>query len=79
MLVEVHDRLQGGMRVPATRVVVYDNFDNPICVVFQLTGSQYLAAHAGSRNFQEILKMLGVNKTLIVDRIDPDDLTPLKA
>jgi hypothetical protein len=33
MRVELHDGLRGAVSVRATRVVVYDDFDNPISVV----------------------------------------------
>lgn len=78
MYVEIHDGLTGTMSVPATRIVVYDEFDNPIAVVARVDGSQYIAATAANDKFEEVLRAVGIYKTIIIDRINPKNLKPLE-
>jgi hypothetical protein len=77
MRVELHDKFQDPMSVPATRVVIYDDYDNPIAVVVQINPGHYLASHAGDKQFKEVLATLGINKTLIIDTINTEDLRPI--
>jgi Trk K+ transport system NAD-binding subunit len=77
MRVEIHDAFKSTMSSEATRVVVYDEFDNPIAVVAKIDGQQYVAATAANPKFNEVLKALGINKTLIIDHINTRTLKPL--
>jgi hypothetical protein len=77
MRVEVHDAFKKAQSIPATRVVVYDEYDNPIAAVVQVEGGQYVAVTAAMKQFQAVLKAMGINKTLIVEHIDSAKLQPL--
>lgn len=77
MRVEVHDQLQNPVAVTGSRVVVYDEFDNPLALVIRVKDNHYFAATAGHKSFEKLLKMVGIDKTLVVDRIDATKLKPL--
>jgi hypothetical protein len=77
MRVELHDGMKGAVNIPATRVVVYDQYDNPIAVVVHIEGGQYVAATVTQGSFHKILKALGINKTVVVERLDPRKLKSL--
>ena len=78
MRVEIHDSLKGTMSIPASRVVIYDHFDNPIAVVVHVDGGQYVAATVSNKSFHKVLKALGIDKTVIVERLNPKLLKPLE-
>ena len=80
MIVEVHDQFKGAVRIPATRVVVYDDFENPIAVVIKVAEGHHLAAHAGGNKqaFLDVLKMIGIDRALIIDEIDTRELPRLR-
>jgi len=69
MRIELHNRLGQPQVIEATRVVVYDKFDNPVALSLEISDGVILSEHAGnSRNFNEILRNLGVSRTVIVQR-----------
>lgn len=78
MRVEIHDNLKGSISIPASRVVVYDAYDNPLAVVVNIEGAQYVAATVTQKNvFHKILRALGINKTVIVDNLNVSKLKKL--
>lgn len=77
MRIECHDGFHNTQSIDATRVVAYDSFDNPIAVVIEVDQNRYVAATASNKKFQEILNTMGINKTLVVKRINTDELQPL--
>lgn len=77
MHVEIHDSLRRVARIPTTRVVIYDDYENPIAVVVQIETGQYVAATAANDNFNKILHSMGINRTLIVDKLNPKLLKQL--
>lgn len=77
MYVEIHDQLRQTTRVDATRVVIYDIFDNPIAVVVEIESGQYIAVTASHKKFNEILTAMGITKTVIVDHLNAKDLPSL--
>jgi hypothetical protein len=78
MRVETHNNLSGGTSSPATRVVVYDDYDNPVCVCMKIQGGRITCVRVGDKRFHEALQMLGIRKTVIVDSIDPSKLPRLE-
>ncbi len=78
MRVEIHDGLKGTLSIPASRVVIYDDFDNPLSVAVNIEGNQFIVATVVQKSFQKILKALGINKTVIVDHLDPRRLKALE-
>ncbi len=77
MRVETHDSLDRAQRVKATRCVVYDDYDNPVVVVMKMQGGRISCVRVGDKRFQEALQMLGIKKTVIVDKIDAGKLPTL--
>lgn len=77
MRVELHDNLRQPLSLQATRLVVYDLYDNPIAVVVQMEDNRYVAATCANPSFEKILKSLGINKTLVVEHLNVDNLKPL--
>jgi hypothetical protein len=78
MRVEIHDNLKGAISIPASRVVVYDSFDNPLAVVINVDGQHYMAATVTQKPaFEKILKALGINKTVVVNTLDTTKLKQL--
>jgi hypothetical protein len=78
MRVEVHDGLKNPQNISATRLVVYDEFDNPIAAIVQIGTGQYVATTASQKQFKNVLKALGITKTLVIDHLDPKQLPPLE-
>ena len=72
--VETHRRLSDIRSIDATRVVVYDQFDNPICVVIELGGGITIAETAASPQFNEVLRQLGISCTTVIRELEQ---TPL--
>lgn len=77
MYVELHDRLNRVMRLPVSRVVVYDLFDNPIALAINMEGAHYIVAKATDKSFKSILKSLGIDKTVVIESFDSDNLKAL--
>ena len=78
MQVELHDQFKQTTSMPASRVVVYDDYGNPIAAVIQIDDGQYVATTVSQKQFQNILKAMGITKTLVVEHIDPQRLKPLE-
>ncbi len=77
MHVEIHNSFKEAIKLPATSVVVYDAFDNPIAVVVNTDGTNYVAVTATNKNFANVLKCLGIDKTVMVKYLDPTRLKTL--
>jgi hypothetical protein len=77
MRVELHDNLKGTTSIPASRVVVYDHFDNPLAVVVNVEGGHFIAMTVTHPDFPRLLKSLGINKTVVVNKLDTSKLKPL--
>lgn len=67
MRLEIHDHLQKAKNLAATRLVVYDDFDNPVSISIQLDKNQIHTSHLGDNEFPLMLEMLGINRTMIVE------------
>lgn len=78
MRLEVHDGLKNPQNIMASRVVVYDDYDNPIALVIEVDNNQYVATTAGQKQFTSILKAMGINQTLVVQKSDPKNYPPLQ-
>jgi hypothetical protein len=70
MQVITHDKLERPHRVKATRIIVEDDFGNPIGVFIQVDSTHVIAEIADNEErFNALLRQLGVNKTLVVDTV----------
>ena len=77
MRVDTHNNLGQARRERTTRVVVYDDYDNPICVVMKMQNGRITVVRVGDKRFNEALQMLGINRTVIVESIDASKLPRL--
>lgn len=71
MRVEFHNRLGSVERREATRLTVYDSKDNPVVVAIEFAPGMIFAATAEHEDFNHILKMFGIDKTVIVQPETP--------
>jgi len=70
MRIEAHNAFGKPIKQEITRVVVYDDLDNPILVAMKYAQGMCYAGRVGDTEFQKVLAMLGINKTVIVDNLD---------
>jgi hypothetical protein len=71
MRIEAHNKFGKPIGAEVTRLIVYDEYDNPIVVALDPGDGSIVAATADpdpSRNaeFHDILRVFGVQRTLIV-------------
>jgi ribosomal protein L16/L10AE len=72
MNVVTHDRFSKPTRIRATRVVIEDDYGNPIGVFVQVEPNHVIAEIADNEEkFNALLRNLGINKTLVVDKLSP--------
>jgi hypothetical protein len=72
MQVVTHDKFRQPQRAKATRVIIEDDFGNPIGVFLQVEANHVIAEIADNEErFNALLRQLGVNKTLVVDTVKP--------
>jgi len=64
--VELHNELRSPQIIRATRVVIYDDFGNPIAVVGELGNRTLLAAKCTDSDFLTTLRDLGLDRAVIV-------------
>lgn len=70
MWVETHDHLRRPTRIKASRVVVYDDFDNPIGLFLQTEPHHVIAEIADNAvKFNNTLRQLGIDKTVVINNI----------
>jgi hypothetical protein len=69
--VELLDEDGKPRKIKATRIVVYDaTTDNPLSLVVEFHPGAYYTSQVGDDDFNSLLESLGVNKAVIVDKID---------
>jgi ribosomal protein L16/L10AE len=70
MKVITHDKMRQPQKIKATRVVIEDDFGNPIGVFIQVEPNHIIAEIADNEErFNALLRQLGINKTLVIDTI----------
>jgi hypothetical protein len=70
MIVETHNNFKDPLKLTASRVLISDEFGNPVCFVVQFAPGHIVACHAGDPNFEDQLHMHGFDQTVIVKRLD---------
>ncbi len=78
MQIESHNRLTHPDRRPATRVVVYDDFNNPIAVFVQAAVGNVFMSFKGQKDFESALLNLGIRDTSVVTVVQAKDLPELR-
>lgn len=68
MRVELYDRLGKPISAEATRVVVYDDFDRPVCVSISYQPGHIRNFRVEDDDFPEQLAMAGVDRTKVIGR-----------
>lgn len=79
MIVEGHDRFRGAFRLPATRLVVRDDYGHPVAVLYQpdpANAHHVRVLHAGEPGFARQLEELGLGRTVVVTARDLGELRP---
>ncbi len=74
MRIEAHNGFGKPISQEITRLVVYDDHDNPILIALKYAENLCYAGRIGDDEFQNVLKMLGVNKTTILHTLDSTEL-----
>jgi len=58
-------------KIKATRIVIYDDItSNPLSLVVEFHPGAYYTSQVGDDDFTSLLESLGINKSVIVDKID---------
>lgn len=79
MRVVLHNGCTAPQQIEATRVVIEDDFGNPIAAAVQVADNTIMVEKAGDRSdaeFAAFLQQLGVRKTVIVHQIAAGDVKP---
>jgi hypothetical protein len=78
MILETHDNLGNPSREKSSRVVVYDNYNNPIACFLQINPTTIDYRHRGQPGFEEALKYLGIKQTCFTKKVKKDGLKLVK-
>ena len=78
MQIESHDKLGRPERRPSTRVVIYDDFNNPLAVLIQVSPVNVYMSFRGQKDFEAALLNLGILDTTITTVIEAKDLPELR-
>lgn len=71
MHIEAHDHLGRPVKIPVTRVVVFDDKGNPVMFAMQQQPGHITLGRVEDEDFNDNLHMLGIDKTVIVETLDP--------
>jgi len=77
----IHRNLREPQEIEATRVVVLDQFDNPVALAVEVEEGVIIAETAAEGNeveFNQILRSLGINKTVIVTDVKQRPLSEIE-
>ena len=77
MRIETHDRLGSPESRPATRLVVYDDFGNPVAVFIQVDARNIFLRTRDHPEFAAALYNLGVRDTTVVTTVKARELPPV--
>lgn len=79
MKIQIHRNLRDVQTLDVTRVVVLDEYDNPVALAVSLDDGIILAETAGNPvEFNSLLKSIGINKTVVVHGVKQDPLPTIK-
>lgn len=79
MRVLLHNNLQSPQQLEASRVVITDDFGNPLAAAIQIADNTILVEKAGDSTdteFNSFLRQLGISQTVIVQNVDASDICP---
>lgn len=79
MRLQAHNKLSEPIDVDVTRVIIYDNDDNPIVLVVEVGPGMYHVTRRGEQEFTDMLEMVGFDRvSLDCKVVDAKQLKPLK-
>jgi len=81
MKIVIHDSLMRPQTIEVSRVVVYDQFDNPIQYALEFAPGRILAdtlREGHEAQFSNMLKDMGINKVVHVQPIEVQNLDQVK-
>lgn len=68
---EILDDKGQPVKIKATRIVIYDETTgNPLSLVVEFHPGAYYTSQVGDKDFNSLLESLGVNKAVLVDKMD---------
>lgn len=74
MIAETHNSFRDPRRIECTRVVVRDNFGNPLAIVVEVDSRTFEVYKYTEPEFNRVLRNLGIEGVVVVDQIDPTGL-----
>lgn len=74
MRIEAHDHLGKPIKANVTRVVIYDDYDNPVAIAMKYGQGCIYAGHTGDAEFQRVIKLLGIDKVLLIETLNAKEL-----
>ena len=78
MRIEAHNKLGQPIVADITRVVVYDDYDNPISVAVKQDEGWIYVGHCRDPEFNDFLSGMGIDITYIVEELDIKKIKPIK-
>ncbi len=70
MHIVINDNLGKAQKIPVNSVVVYDDAGTPIAASIKLMDRAIMTSHYQDSDFHEVLRSLGVDKTIFVENIN---------
>lgn len=70
MIIELHNHGRQTQRLSATRVLIRDEKGTPLAFVLEIEPGHYRLSHAGEPDFSRYLQEHGIDRTVVVDRLD---------
>lgn len=77
MRIEAHNKLGQPIVAEVTRLVVYNDFDQPVAVALKIDESWIYVGHCRDPEFFDFLKTMGISATYVVDTLDTSKLEKL--
>jgi hypothetical protein len=69
VIIEIHDNFKQPQRIPCTRLVVRDKYNNPLAVAVETAPDVTTIASIQDQDFYTLLKLLGINDSVVVTSI----------
>lgn len=76
MILEAHDRMESPVKLSATRLVIKDDYGQPLAVFFQVGEKHVRFISAGEPDFERHLESLGLDRTVVLTSKDVASLVP---
>lgn len=69
MRIEAHDHMGNVIKQDVTRVVVYDDMNNPIMVALKYAPRMCYVGKVGDADFQRVLTVLNIKDVVLVEQL----------